>query len=188
MDTRSLTLPDSPRLSYERILRSHAAELESILCDPRVYQFIECDCPTSAELEESFMRKEAGAPQHRSDERWLDYMVRLTGSGVAIGLLEATILEERAEVAYLIGPDFWGYGYGTEGLEWLHELIRSNFGILDFWATVKPGNDRSVRLLERSNYREVPPNTRPRLTSYDPGDRVFRYQADQDETAQRLPA
>jgi len=188
MEPRLLPLPASERLSYERILRSHAAELEPILCDPRVYEFIDCDCPTPADLEESFRRKEAGAPQHRSDEKWLDYAVRLTGSGVAIGLLEATILEERAEVAYLFGPDFWGCGYAAEGLAWLHELIRTNFGIRDFWATAKPGNERSMRLLERSGYREAPSNTWPRLTSYDPGDRVFRYLAEQDETVQRSDA
>ena len=130
------------------------------------------------------MRKEAGAPSHRGDELWLDIAVRLIGSGVAIGLLETTILEERAEVAYLFGTDFWGNGYATEGLAWLHELIRSNFGIRDFWATVKPGNERSMRLLERSKYREVPAGTWPRLTSYDPGDRVFRYLVEQDETVQ----
>ena len=179
MDTRSLTLPDSPRLGYEWILRSHAVELEEVLCDPRVYEFIDCDCPTPAELEESFTRKEAGAPAHRADELWLDIIVRLSASGVVIGQLEATILEGRAEVAYLFGPDFWGHGYATEGLAWLHELIRRNFGIQDFWATVKPWNDRSVRLLERSGYREVPDETWPRLTSYDPGDRVFRYGAEQ---------
>lgn len=188
MEPRSLQFSVSERLSYERILRSHAAELEPILCDPRVYQFIDCDCPTPAELEASFMRKEAGAPPHRSDEQWLDYAVRLTDSGVAIGQLEATILEERAEVAYLFGPDFWGCGYATEGLAWLHELMRTNFGIRDFWATVKPGNERSMRLLERSKYREVPADTWPRLTSYDPGDQVFRYRGEQDETAQSSPA
>lgn len=163
-------------------------EFEPILCDPRVYQFIDCDCPTLADLEESFMRKEAGAPPHRGDEHWLDYTVRLTGSGAPIGQLEATLLEGRAEVAYLLGPDFWGCGYASEGLAWLHELIRTNFGIEDFWATVKPGNERSIRLLERSGYREVPPDTWPRLTSYDSGDQVFRYRGEQDETAKSSPA
>ncbi|RYD83372.1 MAG: N-acetyltransferase, partial [Verrucomicrobiaceae bacterium] len=138
MDLRSLPLPASERLSYERILRSHAVELEPILCDPRVYQFIDCDCLTPADLEESFIRKVAGAPPHRGDEQWLDYVVRLASSGVAIGRLEATILEGRAEVAYLFGPDFWGCGYATEGLAWLHEFIQTNFGIGDFWAMVKP--------------------------------------------------
>jgi len=188
MDPRSSPLHASRRLSYERILQRHAAEFEPILCDPRVYQFIDCDCPTPADLEVSFMHKEAGAPPHRSDEQWLDYAVRLTGSGVAIGRLEATLLEGRAEVAYLFGPDFWGCGYATEALAWLHELIRTKFGVMDFWATVKPGNDRSVRLLERSNYREEPSHTWPRLTSYDPGDLVFRCRAGEDETSHRSRA
>ena len=154
-------LPASGRLGYEVILRSHAAELEAILCDPRVYEFIDVECPTLADLEASFTRKEAGAPPHRADEHWLDYILRLSETGVAIGRLEATLLDGRAEVAYLIGPGFWGCGYATEGLAWLHDSIRTTFGVRDFWATVMPGNFRSMRLLERSGYREVPSGSWP---------------------------
>jgi len=163
------------RLRYEPIRGSHAAEFEGILCDPRVYRFIEDPCPSPADLQASFFRKEAGAPPERGDERWLDYGVRLAESGLAIGRLEATILDKRAEVAYLFGPDFWCHGYATEGLKWLQEHINTTYDIREFCATVMPGNTRSMRLLERLGYLEAPAETWPRLTSYDPGDRVFRY-------------
>jgi RimJ/RimL family protein N-acetyltransferase len=165
----------SDRLRYEPIRRSHATEFEPILCDPRVYRFIEGGCPTPAHLQESFIRKEVGAPPERSNERWLDYAVRLAESGLAIGRIEATVLDKRAEVAYLFGPDYWGRGYATESLKWLHELINTTFDIQEFWATVMPGNIHSMRLLERCGYLEAPAETWPRLTSYDPGDRVFRF-------------
>jgi hypothetical protein len=148
--------------------------LQHVLCDARVYAFIDAPCPTLTDLEASFARKEAGAPAERSDERWLDYAVRVTESGEAIGRLEATIIGERAEVAYLFGPNFWGYGFATEGLAWLHEFLSSSFGVSEFWATANPDNIRSIRLLERAGYLEAPSETWPRLTSYDPGDRVFR--------------
>jgi RimJ/RimL family protein N-acetyltransferase len=175
MSTNSGVNLVSERLRYEPIHRSHASEFERILCDPLVYRFIEGACPTPADLLSSFTRKEMGAPSERSDERWLDYAVRLGGSGLAIGRIEATILEKRAEVAYLFGTDFWGHGYATEGIRWLHALINTTLDIQEFWATVMPNNTRSMRLLERLGYLEAPAETWPRLTSYDPGDRVFYY-------------
>jgi RimJ/RimL family protein N-acetyltransferase len=173
----SMLLTATARLCYEPICQQHAAELEHALCDPRVYTFIDAPCPTVAGLHASFARKEVGAPAQRSDERWLDYAVRHIESGEAIGRLEATIIGRHAEVAYLFGPVFWGRGYATEGLEWLHELLSRSFGVAEFWATVAPSNTRSIRLLERAGYGEAPSETWPRLTSYDPGDRVFRRSA-----------
>jgi len=102
---------------------------------------------------------------------------------MAIGRLEATVLEKRAEVAYLFGPEFWGHGYGTESLSWLHMFIEETFHILEFWATVRPDNGRSIRLLERLGYVEAAAETWPQLTSYDPGDRVFRF----IKTSNRVP-
>src|SRR5450432_531491 len=165
--------PPSARLSYELIRPRHAAELQSALCDPRVYAFISAPCPTPSDLEISFERKAAGAPAHRPDERWLDYAVRRRDTGGTIGRLEATVIGRRAEVAYLFGPSFWGFGYATEGLEWLHSLLIAAFGVTEFWATVAPGNLRSRRLLERAGYDEAAPTTWPDLRSYDPGDWVF---------------
>ena len=162
------------RLSYELLRQSHAAELQYALCDPRVYACINASCPTPAELEASFARKEAGAPACRSDECWLDYTVRLIGSGVALGRLEASVIGERAELAYLFGPGFWGQGYASEGLVWLHDVLRGSHDVSEFWATVEPANIRSIRLLEGTGYSEAAPGTRPHITSYNPGDRVFR--------------
>lgn len=127
-----------------------------------------------AELLASFKRKEAGAPSECEDERWLNYAVRLKESGLAIGRIEATLLDERAEIAYLFGTAFWGCGYATEGVQWLHQWIGLTFQIREFWATVMPGNTHSIRLLERNGYREAPRETWPQLRGYDLGDRVFR--------------
>src|ERR1700722_15641143 len=120
--TATAQQPATERLTFEPIQPHHAAGLQHVLCDPRVYECIEAPCPTPAELEDSFVRKAAGAPAHRPDERWVDYAVRLPATGELIGRLEATVIKRRAEVAYLFGPAFWGCGYATEGLQWLHGI------------------------------------------------------------------
>ena len=165
-------LPSSERLVYEAIGPEHAAELHGALEHPEVYRFIEGVSPVDLEsVRQACERKAAGPPPHRQDERWLDILVRRTRDGRALGRIEATLLEGRAEVAYLLGPEHWGRGYACEALEWLHRLIAQEPEIDSFWATVHPENARSIALLRRCGYRET--QSWPELTSYDPGDLVF---------------
>jgi len=163
----------SERLNYEVLDTGHAAELSEALTDPRVYEFISGQYPkTKKELEERF-RSVVRGPRSRSQERWLNYCIRRQCDGIAIGRLEATLSEGRGEVAYLLGTHFWGKGYATEALAWLHGQLSNDQSIAETWATTEPGNDRSIRLLQRSGFIEIFDNW-PSLQSYDPGDRVFR--------------
>ena len=166
---------ESQRLQYEKITPAHAAELQEALCDHRVYEFItDLGTPTADELLQVFTRKALGSPPTRSDETWIDYAVRSKESGMTIGRIEATILQGQAEVAYLLGPRYWGYGFGFEAIRWLHQVLESEFRVFEFWATVSPNNDRSLRLLARLGYGEATSVLWPiRLLTYSNGDRVF---------------
>jgi [ribosomal protein S5]-alanine N-acetyltransferase len=116
---------ESQRLVYERLNRSHAAELEDVLCDPRVYAHVDDGlAPTFAELLESFILREHVPSGERSNETWIDYVVRLKDSRAAIGRVEATVVEDRAEVAYMLGVRFWRQGYGSELLIWLENFYK----------------------------------------------------------------
>jgi RimJ/RimL family protein N-acetyltransferase len=171
---------ESKRLVYERVTRNHAKELESVLCDPRVYvQVDDGTAPTFDQLLESFALRETGSSGDRSNETWVDYIVRIKDSLVAIGRVEATIIEHRAEVAYLLGVDYWGKGYGSESLVWLQYFLQKNYGIKELWATVTPGNEASKNLLLKNGYVEVPTDNLPLLKSYEENDWVF-YRAVED--------
>jgi len=165
---------ESERLVYERITKQHAQELKDCLCDPKVYENVDDGiAPTFDELLQSFASRELGSPEQREDETWVDYAVRIKESRVAIGRVEATIIESRAEVAYMLGVSYWRQGYGSESILWLQRFLQENYGVKEFWATVTPGNEASKRLLLKNNYVEILDEKIPRLTSYDPGDWVF---------------
>ena len=77
-------------------------------------------------------------------------------------------------MAFLYGPAYWGRGYATRGLLWLHELLFSHPTQLQLWATTVPANKSCQALLRRCGYAPVEIASAPHLLSYDPGDLIFR--------------
>ena len=107
-------------------------------------------------------------PGDGSAERWLNRTVRL--DGLVIGRVEATLHDGIAEIAYLLGPAWWGHGYATEAVRRLLAELES-LGLSEAWAVVDPANDRSAALLCRLGFVETEPTVR--LVTMDPGDRAF---------------
>ena len=170
------------RLDYETLVPAHAAALFPALSDPAVYQYIDGRPPQSVEeLGSRLERMSGGPPPHRAGETWWNYVVRRADTGDAIGFLEATITEERAEIAYQFGSAHWGHGYATEAARWHQGQLAERTRVETLWATARPENVRSLRLLARLGYVQV--SSWPALTSYDPGDVVYKRGSIHDSTA-----
>ncbi len=169
-----IVLTGSLRLLYESLCADHAQGLFESLGDPRVYEHIgDVQSPNVDVLAAQFAyMASAGPPAHLAHERWLNYAVRLRVNGTLIGRLEATIIERRAEVAYLFGPRFWGQGYATEAMAALQDHLRQSQQVTEIWATTTPENTRSIKLLERFGYVPIS-DSRPPLVSFESGNLVF---------------
>ncbi|MEM8782511.1 MAG: GNAT family N-acetyltransferase [Planctomycetota bacterium] len=165
--------PESQRLAFEPIREALAEQAASALCDPAVYEFIDEAHLDLASLQRQFRNRERNAPPEDSDVIWIDRLARLRDTQAIVGRVEATVRENRAEVAYLFGSAHWGQGLASESLAWLHDYLKNDHAVVTFWATVHPDNRRSIRLLERNSYTPTPPDRWPKLFSYDPGDLVF---------------
>jgi RimJ/RimL family protein N-acetyltransferase len=166
-------MDSSPRLHYEVINPDHAPLIFAWYSDPVVWRFITAPPPSSVEeLTQDFARKAMGRPLSRDNERWVNYVVRVTSTGVCIGLVQATIIGDVTEVAYVLGPDYWGQGYATEAMHWLHAHLEEQGLGQCFWASVLPTNERSIALLLRLGYERVTHDWPP-LASHMPGDFVF---------------
>jgi RimJ/RimL family protein N-acetyltransferase len=154
------------RLVLEPLEVAHAPGLLTALDDIRVGAHIGGpDVTTLEALEVRIRRLGEGPPPDRPDERWVNLAVLLPEDRTVIGRLEATVHDDWAEIAYLLGPAYWGAGYATEAVGWfLGHLERP-----ELWAAVHPANAASWRLLERLRFQRVDAPTRP-VTSYDDGD------------------
>ncbi|MEI6372826.1 MAG: GNAT family N-acetyltransferase [Actinomycetes bacterium] len=156
------------RLSINELEVGDAAELFVATESPEVGEFIGgAYSPSVQALGDRIERMRAGSG--RADESWLNYSVRVTDTGDLIGHLQASVHSEWAEVAWVFGRPWWGYGYAAEAVTWLIESLPS----VELWATVDPGNARSLRLLVRLGFTETTVPPARDVQSYDDGDRVF---------------
>ena len=149
---RSIT---TERLLLEPQVAAHAEEMFALLQDPAIYRY-ENEAPRSLELfRERFLRLESRASADGA-QTWLNWVVRLQGAGL-IGFTQATISSDgSAAIAYVFGSAYWGRGLAYEAVHaMLRELAkRWNVGLAR--AVLKRTNLRSVRLLTRLGFDDVP--------------------------------
>ena len=170
-------LMQSKNLYYELLTAAHADELYPLLTAPSVLAFID---PTENPVTLEKFRAEYAVRERRSNnfmastEQWFNVAIYLKADfSKAIGRLEATSYDGWGEVAYLLGETWWGRGLAFEAMNWWHKYLEMAVPKTEWWATVNPANQRSIRLLCRLGYEERDFNGQPKLQSYDLGDRCF---------------
>lgn len=170
-------LMHSKNLHFEPLTAAHAEDLFSVLTTPSVLAFIDPtgNPPTLEELRAEYAACASGPVNLiMPAEQWFNMVIHLKPhSSKAIGRLEATSYGEWGELAYLLGEAWWGKGLAFEAMNWWHDYLAMAVPETHWWATVHPDNQRSIRLLTRLDYEEVDSSRRPKLQSYDLGDRCF---------------
>ncbi|MGF1518173.1 MAG: GNAT family N-acetyltransferase [Nodosilinea sp.] len=167
----------SQHLSFEPLTAAHAEELWAILATPAVLAWIDPqgNLPTLADLRAEYASRANGpvAPA-MAKERWFNVAIRSKISSFsAIGRLEATAYDGWGEVAFLLGEAWWGKGLAFEAMLWWQDYLATAAPGTQWWATVHPMNQRSIRLLERLGYKLADSGDHPQLQSYEPGDYCF---------------
>ena len=124
-------LPD-PIVADRVVLRplrvSDAEEMVAVLSSPELYGYVGGEPPTLDTLHRRYSELVVGHSPDREQE-WLNWIVRLKGGdGAAVGTVQATLMQEggRAEVAWIIGADHQGQGYGSEAAAaMVHALVEA---------------------------------------------------------------
>lgn len=115
------------RLVLEPLTVEHASEMSAVLADPGLYAFTGGVPPTVAELEARYAAQVAGSPD--GSQRWLNWVVRRSDTGRAIGFVQATVTDELerrdAELAWVIGVHDQGRGFAREAAGMMLACLRA---------------------------------------------------------------
>ena len=147
----------TPRLVLEPQVTAHADEMFLVLDDPAIYEFENAPPASIEALRERYRTLESRrSPDGR--QLWLNWVVRLSDGGRAIGYVQATVLAEgRALIAYEFGSAWWGRGYAHEATVVALRELHESCGVTTVGAVFKQTNHRSRALLERLGLRPIGP-------------------------------
>ena len=95
------------RLTLTPLDQLDAVPMVGVLADPALYTFTGGDPPTVEELTERYRFQSSGSP--RDTETWHNWIIRLDGN--AIGQVQATVIGDAADLAWIVGIRWQGRGY-----------------------------------------------------------------------------
>lgn len=147
---------ETERLVIEPLQISHADRLVEGLSDPELYHYMPLSEPGSlAEVSDRFQRLLAGSGT--KEVEWLNWAIRLKGSDVYIGTLQATVYmnSSTANIAYFIFRQYWNNGYGRESCAWLCSYLCDEKQCNKVVAEVDTLNVRSIALLEAIGFKKM---------------------------------
>jgi RimJ/RimL family protein N-acetyltransferase len=147
---------ETPRLLIEPLRLDHAALLYEHLQDERLYRFIPQDPPASLRtLEDRYGFLSARRPPD-GREAWLNWAVRVLGSGDYAGTIEATVHENlETTIAYTVFVPYQRQGFAAEACERLLEHLFDDYRVGVAAAEIDTRNVASIALVESLGFRRV---------------------------------
>jgi RimJ/RimL family protein N-acetyltransferase len=163
----------SATLTLEPLQESHADAMFEVLSSPEMYAYMPGKPPQSvAALRERYRALETRRSADGA-QQWLNWIVRLQ-SGACTGFVQATVHPRRtADFAFAFAPQHWGRGVAFEASTTAIACLFEDFEVAALYCTIDPANRRSLRLVERLAFQDIPPREYPHGTP-EPNDRVFR--------------
>lgn len=131
------------RLVLEPLRPDHATELAPVLADPALHEFIGGSPATAEELRGRYERQAVGRSA-AGDELWFNWIARAGGpGGAAVGYVQATVIGDAAELAWVIGVPHQRQGLAREAALGMLDWLRSR-GIRTFTAHIAPDHTASA--------------------------------------------
>ena len=128
------------RISLRPIVAADGDFMVKLVNDPEIVRYIP-GLITNGDMMQSWT-KSLGASDH-------EFIVEL--DGISIGECSLTCFEGDAEIGFMILPEYWGHGYGTQVVQ---QLLRKakELGISEITATTDVRNTATVKLLKRADF------------------------------------
>ena len=142
-------------LRLEPQTAAHAEEMFAVLVAPALYEY-ENEPPPSVEWLRARYSKLESRQSPDGRERWLNWVIRFSGSEL-VGYVQATVRPDgRAAIAYVLSGMYWGRGLATQAVEAMISELVEHCGVRSLSAVLKRENLRSRHLLERLGFSLAP--------------------------------
>lgn len=157
---------ESARLALVPMTVSDGAELHELLGRLDTEAPIEHKPPPSLEELQARIRRWERRRSPDGAEVWLNWTLRLKRDQTAVGRMQATVTETRADMAWVIGPRFRNQGYATEAARCIAAWLMKFFKVGEVRAEIHPDNTASQRVAANIGMRHSGERT-------DDGDEVW---------------
>jgi RimJ/RimL family protein N-acetyltransferase len=142
---------NTDRLDLAALCEEHAELLFPTLADASLYDYTGGRPPQSVSALRKLYALQATRRSPDDSEIWLNWVITVRTSDEVIGYVQATIRDEHADVAWVIGPAWQGHGYATEAtlgmLAWLYRA-----GIQDIAANIQPSHKASNHVAIKTGF------------------------------------
>jgi RimJ/RimL family protein N-acetyltransferase len=152
-DAAALTLRTN-RLDLIPITQALAPEMFQVLNDSALYKYVTGSPPADAvALARQYELWESRRSPDES-ELWLNWALRQKGNMQLIGHLQAGVLADHADMAWVLGVRWQNLGYATEAAKAVLDLLL-RLGVPEIRASINPNHTASIRVAERLGLRET---------------------------------
>lgn len=139
------------RLRLEPLRVEHAIEAVSLFDDDRLYTWTGGSSYSLEQLQERYRRQSAGQSPDGT-RGWLNWLLRRVADERLVGTVQATLYRPvsgrlDAELAWVVGVEYQGNGYGREGALAAANWLRAH-GVHGFVAHIHPGHIASIRIAQ----------------------------------------
>ena len=120
-----------------------ATEMVGVLSSNAIYSFTGGNPPEIEELRGLYRSQVSGPPL--GAELWHNWIIRLLDAGGAIGLVQATVIDNSADVAWIVAPAWQRRGYAQEAANAMCDWLRLH-GTVTITAHIHPDHTASNRV------------------------------------------
>lgn len=132
------------RLDLEIISIGHAAEAAVTFDSPALHEFTGGAPSTALELATRFARLERGVNDDAT-QLWLNWMLRERATGRLVGTVQATVEDDRSNLAWVVGVEYQRRGFAGEAARSVVDWLRAR-GVREMRAFVHPRNSASAAI------------------------------------------
>ena len=145
----------SDRLNYREITLEDAPLIVKWRSDPSVYKYFTRPHKITVDEHVNWFNN-----SYKNDSNRIDFMA-LDRDGKPVGIFGIRRDDSapfEAEVSYIIDPEFYGQGYGSEGVRWLVSKCGEIWNCRAVTAEIHKDNVSSVNLVKKLGFTEQKTN------------------------------